>query len=81
MFGTKSLGTGSTYIYTYQDARAVRSVRNASFPVCADVILFGKEPGTRTEWHVTMWRAKYITVTENEPHSHKEILFITGNIV
>ena len=79
MFGTKSLGTGSTYIFT--DQAAVRSVKNASFPVDADVISFGKEPGTRTEWHVTMWRAKYITVTENERHSHKEILFITGNIV
>ena len=79
MFGTKSLGTGSTYIYTYQDA--VRSVKNESFPVDADVISFGKEPGARTEWHVTMWRTKYITVTGNEPHSHKEILFITGNIV
>ena len=56
-------------------------LKNASFPVDADVISFGKEPGTRTEWHVTMWRAKYITVTENERHSHKEILFITGNIV
>ena len=41
MSGTKSLGTGLTYIFT--DQVVVRSVEIASLPVDADVISFGKD--------------------------------------
>ena len=84
--GTKRLGIGSTYIFTDQDT--MRSVKNASLPIGADSS-FGKdffswkEPGTRTEWDLTIWRAKYMTVTGNEPQGntvyHRKYCLINGN--